>query len=118
MGSMAAAIRKRRSRRDRNLVLRFCRGFLTVAPNHRIPPKKTRDGGGLETRQQRRAECRKVAWWKWRCFAGPQGSIDQAPRDDRGVIPRRTRRSIALTIARDSFRWMGRPGKPNAQTRA
>lgn len=62
------------------------------------------------TRQLRRAECRQIAWHKWRCFRGPQGEIDQAPRDDRGVIPRRIRRSIALQVARDAARVMGRPG--------
>lgn len=62
------------------------------------------------TRQRKRAECRSIAWHKWRCFKGPMGEIDQAPRDDRGVISRRQRRSIAMQIARDAFRVMGRPG--------
>lgn len=69
-------------------------------------------GGPVETvtRQQRRADCRKSAWHKWRCFAGPEGPIDQAPRDDHGVIARRIRRSIANAVAKQAFKIMGKPG--------
>ena len=63
-----------------------------------------------QTRQRRRADCRASAWHKWKCFKGPQGEIDQAPRDDRGVIPRRVRRSIAKAVAKQAFKVMGRPG--------
>ncbi len=58
------------------------------------------------TRQQRRAETRNLAWSKWRCFVDRNGRIEQAPRDDSGLMSRRTRRSIAMTIARKAARIM------------
>ena len=62
------------------------------------------------TRQRRRAACRASAWHKWRCFKGPMGEIDQAPRDDNGVMSRKVRRDIARHVAKQAFKIMGRAG--------
>jgi hypothetical protein len=64
----------------------------------------------LHTRQIDRDDVRRSAWHKWRCFRGPMGEIDQAPRDDRGVMSRRIRRSIARAVAKQAYKIMGRKG--------
>lgn len=45
------------------------------------------------TRQQRRAKARAIAWVAWCCNQNAKPPI--GPTDERGIIPRRTRRSIA-----------------------
>lgn len=62
------------------------------------------------TRQRRRAECRKIALRDWTLLRDQFFTVIHAPQDDSGVIPRPVRRSIALQVARDAFRRMGRPG--------
>jgi hypothetical protein len=56
------------------------------------------------TRQQRRYAARQLEWRQWRTYAGKDGRILSAPRDDRGVMSRRVRRSIALARARRNWR--------------
>lgn len=52
------------------------------------------------TRQLRRAIARETAWDLWRIKHDERGNLIQAPTDDRGVLRRRVRRSIALSLAR------------------
>lgn len=63
------------------------------------------------TRQRRRADTRASAWNRWRCFADRSGRLNEAPRDDCGVMPRRIRRSIAAGIAKKAFAVMNRTDK-------
>lgn len=62
------------------------------------------------TRQTNRADIRAKTWRNWRCTRDRFGRLDQAPRDDNGVIGRRTRRSIAAGIAKRAFGIMNRTG--------
>lgn len=63
------------------------------------------------SRQSNRADVRAAAWKKWRCQTDRAGRIETAPRDDHGVMSRRTRRSIARSIAKKAFAIMNRTDK-------
>ena len=52
------------------------------------------------TRQQRRHEARIEVWAEWKVQRNPDGTVNSAPHDDHGILPRRKRRSIALALAR------------------
>lgn len=79
------------------------RGFRMSKPSGGLPD--------VMTRQRRRVECRKIALRDWSVLRDQFFTVIHAPQDDSGVIPRPVRRSIALQVARDAFRRMGRPGQ-------
>lgn len=58
------------------------------------------------TRQQRRAATRAAVWAEWRCERMSNGGI-VGPADERGIIPRRVRRSIARTVTGRVLRGEG-----------
>lgn len=65
--------------------------------------------GNPNTRQRRRAEARQKAWANWRCYPDGSGIIETAPRDDNGVMRRRTRRLISRAIAKRAFTEASKP---------
>jgi hypothetical protein len=70
---------------------------------NRMTPRTPEGTEGLKnkgSRQQRRHDARVAAWGRWRCQLTNDGRIGAGPRDDKGVMPRRVRRSIAMSIAR------------------
>lgn len=54
------------------------------------------------TRQQMRRDCWTEAQKKWRVMRADDGKL--YPADDRGVMPRKVRRSIAHEIFRKAFK--------------
>ena len=52
------------------------------------------------SRQQLRLQCRQATWSIWRCYAN---RVPIGPIDDKGIMPRRTRRSIARALAKRQF---------------
>jgi hypothetical protein len=58
----------------------------------------------IPVRQRERFTAREKVWDLWRVLRNSAGSIVQAPADEKGVMPRRTRRSIARSLFRKNWR--------------